>query len=180
MSNEKRERCREEIRLAEERLAEERLAEERLANERLVNERLANERLVNERLANERFAEERLVNERIGQENESSNSNYCRKQHVHEIIGSTLIAERCKDPHNHRFATVSDEAIPFKNSHVHNVKFRTDSYEGHYHEFCGKTSVAIPVGDGKHVHFIKARTKAADGHTHEFKVATLIDSPIED
>ena len=33
--------------------------------------------------------------------------NTCNMQHVHEILGSTLIAERCEDPHNHRFATVS-------------------------------------------------------------------------
>ena len=39
-------------------------------------------------------------------------ANACSMQHVHEILGSTLIAERCDDPHNHRFATVSGEAIP--------------------------------------------------------------------
>ena len=26
--------------------------------------------------------------------------NTCNMQHVHEILGSTLIAERCDDPHN--------------------------------------------------------------------------------
>lgn len=113
---------------------------------------------------------------------ETNNSNSsCRppKQHVHEILGSTLIAERCEDPHNHRFATVSDEAIPYMGSHVHKIKFRTDSYDGHYHEFCGTSSPAIAVGDGKHVHYARAYTFPADGHVHEFKVATLINSPIE-
>lgn len=101
------------------------------------------------------------------------------EQHVHEIVGSTKIAERCQDPHNHRFATVSDEAIPSRGSHVHRVKFRTDSYEGHYHEFRGTTSAAIPVGNGKHVHFLCGTTMAADGHTHEFQIATLIEDPID-
>lgn len=104
----------------------------------------------------------------------------CRvRQHNHEIVGSTVVAERCNDCHNHRFATVSEEAIPYMGSHVHTVKFRTDSYDGHYHEFCGTSSTAIPVGDGRHVHFAKAYTTPADGHTHEFRFASLIDNPIE-
>lgn len=114
---------------------------------------------------------------------ERERSSECRchsEQHVHEIVGSTIIAERCEDPHNHRFATVSGEAIPFRGSHVHNVKFRTDSYEGHFHEFCGRSSIAFPLKDGRHVHYAKARTTAADGHTHEFRVASLINDPIED
>ena len=64
-------------------------------------------------------------------------TNACSMQHVHEILGSTLIAERCDDPHNHRFATVSGEAIPYMGSHVHRVTFLTDSYDGHFHEFSG-------------------------------------------
>ena len=103
-----------------------------------------------------------------------------REQHVHEIIGSTFIAERCEDAHNHRFATVSGEAIPCMGSHVHEVTFRTDSFDGHVHEFTGTSSLPIPVGDGRHVHFAKACTTAADGHTHQFRVASLIDNPIED
>lgn len=106
----------------------------------------------------------------------------CRRaeKHVHEVQGSTQIAERCEDAHNHRFATVSDEAIKFKGSHVHNVKFRTDSYDGHFHEFSGQSSVAIPIADGRHVHYLNASTTLADGHTHEFRVATLIENPIEE
>lgn len=106
----------------------------------------------------------------------------CRpvEKHVHEVLGSTFIAERCEDAHNHRFATVSGEAIPFQGSHVHNVTFRTDSYDGHYHEFSGQSTVAIPVGGGRHVHFASASTTTADGHSHEFRVASLIDNPIED
>lgn len=87
---------------------------------------------------------------------ESAGHNNRPIQHVHEVIGSTFIAERCNDPHNHRIAAVSGKAIPFMDSHVHNITFRTDSYDGHYHEFCGTSSPAIPVGDGRHVHFAKA------------------------
>lgn len=104
----------------------------------------------------------------------------CKKQkHVHEITGSTAIVRECCDCHNHRFCTVSGEAIEEGNSHVHEVKFRTDFADGHYHEFCGKTSTAIDVGNGKHVHFIKSKTDEEDGHKHRFQAATLIDSPID-
>lgn len=102
-----------------------------------------------------------------------------RQSHVHEVLGSVQIAERQQDPHNHRFATVSGEAIPAgKNqNHYHELKFRTDFYEDHFHEFCGKTSGAIPVGD-RHVHFLASVTDVSDDHFHEFRVATLIDDPI--
>ena len=64
-----------------------------------------------------------------------------QQHHVHEVQGSVKIAEPIDDPHNHRFATVSGEAIPTRNGdHVHEVVFRTDFYEEHFHEFCGKTS----------------------------------------
>ncbi|MGN1319201.1 MAG: YmaF family protein [Lachnospirales bacterium] len=102
------------------------------------------------------------------------------KKHDHEILGSTFVAECCKDCHNHRFATVSDVAIQRGNSHVHKIKFRTDSYEGHFHEFEGESGPAIPTGDGRHVHFAKAFTKEADGHKHEFRVVSLIENPIGD
>lgn len=110
----------------------------------------------------------------------STDRSACFEQHVHEVIGSTFIAERCEDAHNHRFATVSGEAMPFMGSHVHRITFRTDSFDGHFHEFTGTSSPAIPVGDGRHVHFATACTTSADGHTHEFRVASLIDNPIED
>ncbi len=115
-------------------------------------------------------------------QNDVSTTNRCcpKEQHVHEIVGSTFIAERCEDAHNHRFAAVSGEAIPCKGSHVHNVTFCTDSYDGHYHEFSGQSSVAIPIADGKHVHYANARTSVNDGHSHEFKLASLINNPIED
>ncbi len=114
------------------------------------------------------------------QENESANCCCPKEQHVHEIVGSTFIAERCEDAHNHRFATVSDEAIPYKGSHVHNVKFRTDSYDGHYHEFSGQSSVAIPIDGDKHVHYANACTSSDDGHSHEFKLVSMLNNPIED
>jgi hypothetical protein len=104
------------------------------------------------------------------------------EQHVHEMVGSVMIAERVEDPHNHRFATVTGEAMEVRcnnHDHVHEVFFRTDTYEDHFHEFCGVTGGAIRVGD-RHVHFLESVTEEADGHTHNFRVATLIEDPIGD
>jgi hypothetical protein len=101
------------------------------------------------------------------------------QRHVHEFIGSTAVKQECDECHNHRFATVSGEAIPIGKSHVHEVKFRTDFSDGHFHEFCGKSSPAIDVGGGKHVHFAKAFTDEEDGHRHQFQAASLIDSPLD-
>lgn len=100
-----------------------------------------------------------------------------KQKHVHEIQGSVQIADRCVEPHNHRFATVSDEAVQMCNNHYHEVTFRTDFYEDHFHEFCGRTSLAIPVGD-RHVHFLDCVTTVNDNHKHKFRAATLIDDPI--
>lgn len=108
--------------------------------------------------------------------NNQSNCHHEDQRHVHEVLGSVQIAER-DDPHNHRFATVSGEAIPVGNDHVHEVRFRTDFYDDHFHEYCGRTSTAIPVGD-RHVHFLESVTTENDGHRHNFRVATLIDNPI--
>ncbi len=100
-----------------------------------------------------------------------------KQRHVHEIQGSVEIAEHEEDPHNHRFATVSGEAIQVGGDHYHEVKFRTDFYENHYHEFCGRTTGAIGVGD-RHVHFLESVTTENDNHRHQFRVGTLIDNPI--
>lgn len=102
------------------------------------------------------------------------------QEHVHEVQGSVEIAEREEDPHNHRFATVTGEAKPLGiKDHFHEVKFRTDFYENHYHEFKGRTGGAIQVGD-RHVHFLESITEEADGHQHNFRLATFIDNPIEE
>lgn len=102
------------------------------------------------------------------------------QRHVHEIQGSVQIAEREEDPHNHRFATVSGQAIPIGNGdHVHNVRFRTDFYENHFHEFRGRTGGMIRVGD-RHVHFLESVTSRNDSHRHAFRLGTFIDNPIEE
>lgn len=103
------------------------------------------------------------------------------QRHVHEVLGSVMIAEREEDPHNHRFATVSGEAILVDcgNNHVHEIEFRTDFYEDHFHTFQGRSGEAISVGGGRHVHFVNdAETSVVDGHRHEFRVASLIQDPI--
>jgi len=100
------------------------------------------------------------------------------QRHVHELLGSVRIAEPQEEPHNHRFATVTDEAIPFgPNDHVHEVAFRTDFFDNHFHVFRGRTGGAIPVGN-RHVHFIESVTSLNDGHRHEFEAATMINNPI--
>lgn len=102
------------------------------------------------------------------------------QRHVHEVQGSVMIAEPQEDPHNHRFATVTGEAIPVDcHDHVHDIFFRTDFYEEHFHEFCGTTGGAIPVGD-RHVHFLASVTEISDGHRHKFRLATMIEDPIGD
>lgn len=108
-------------------------------------------------------------------------NNYHEQKHVHEITGSTKIFRECDDCHNHRFCTVTGEAMyyPGKKDHYHEVKFHTDFSDKHYHEFWGKTGGAIDVGNGKHVHYIKDCTEERDNHKHEFHAATLIDSPTD-
>ena len=100
--------------------------------------------------------------------------------HVHEFVGSVQIDGKNCELHNHRFATVSDEVefIPGVMGHVHKIKFRTDFYEDHYHEFTGYTGGPIDVCDGRHVHYICNTTNTSDQHQHEFRGATLIDNPI--
>lgn len=101
--------------------------------------------------------------------------------HVHELTGSTRIFNEGDECHNHRFCTVTGEAIysKDKHDHFHEVKFHTDFSDKHFHKFFGKTSGAIEVGNGKHVHFLKDFTEEEDNHKHEFQAATLIDSPID-
>lgn len=111
--------------------------------------------------------------------NGNCNENRNKQNHVHELLGSTDFEGNCSGCHNHRIATVSGEAIKTCKSHIHEVTFRTDFADEHYHEFCGKTGEAIDVGGGKHVHYLKDCTEQENGHEHKFQLATLIDSPTD-
>lgn len=102
-----------------------------------------------------------------------------KQTHVHEFLGSTEIAEEEFEPHNHRFAGVSGEAIPAKGSHIHKILTRTDFFDEHFHEIEDFTGPAIEVGNGKHVHFAKGETTFNDGHDHDFQFATLIENPLQ-
>lgn len=105
-----------------------------------------------------------------------------RNTHNHEVQGSVEIAgPQGRRLHNHRFCTVSGEAIPVDggNDHIHRVEFTTDSYEGHYHRFSGRTGGAIRVGD-RHVHYLESVTSEDADHKHRFRVGTQIDDPIGD
>ncbi|ACA54628.1 hypothetical protein FDC45_11395 [Clostridium botulinum] len=97
--------------------------------------------------------------------------------HVHEFLGSTRLAEIQTEPHNHRFAGVSGQAIRSGNSHVHRITTNTDFFD-HFHMINVLTGPAIPVGNGRHVHFVSGVTTVVDGHMHEFIFATLIEAPI--
>jgi hypothetical protein len=98
------------------------------------------------------------------------------QKHVHELQGSVKTADQ-EDPHQHRFCTVTEEAMPVgDHDHVHEVCFRTDFFDGHFHEFKGRTGCAIKVGD-RHVHYIESVTSLDDGHRHNFEAATLIENP---
>ena len=105
----------------------------------------------------------------------------CEKKqtHVHEFLGSTKLAECGEDRHNHRFAGVSGQAIYVPCGHFHEIEARTDFFD-HFHLFKAKTSLQIPVGDGKHVHFVEAITNEVDDHVHELEFATLIEAPLID
>ena len=117
------------------------------------------------------------------------------QRHVHELVGSVEIAEDNNTCHNHRFTTVSGEAIRTRsngcsscnggensnssNDHVHDVRFRTDFFDGHFHEYFGRTSGPIKVGN-RHIHYLESVTTQNDGHKHKFRLATLIENPIGD
>lgn len=107
------------------------------------------------------------------------NDYYDEQTHTHEYEGSVKIAEIEEDPHNHRFACVTGEAIFNPDgTHYHKIFNRTDFYEDHFHEMCDTTGPGIPVGNGRHVHFACGCTNVVDDHQHEYQFATLIDDPI--
>ncbi|NFL55480.1 hypothetical protein FDB79_07730 [Clostridium botulinum] len=68
-----------------------------------------------------------------------------RQTHVHEFLGSTRLAEIQTEPHNHRFAGVSGQAIRSGNSHVHFVSGVTSFNDGHRHEFIFATLIEAPI-----------------------------------
>lgn len=59
------------------------------------------------------------------------------------------------------------------------MTFRTDSYEGHYHEFTGRTDGGRELCD-RHVHCLEGTTTECANHRHCFRVVTLIEDPIGD
>lgn len=108
------------------------------------------------------------------------NYNCAVEFHLHEVQGSVLNMGHGCDAHNHRFATVSCEPIATCNgNHAHQVTFRTDTYEGHFHEFSGRTTDEFEVCKG-HVHYLEGWTSEQAGHRHRFKVITHIEDPTEE
>lgn len=98
--------------------------------------------------------------------------------HVHEVTGTVATASTQNiRPHTHRFATMTSRPIPTQNgNHIHAIRFWTDSYDGHLHEFRGMTTEGDATGS-HHIHYLTGLTSVNDRHRHEFKVATAIDNP---
>lgn len=97
--------------------------------------------------------------------------------HNHEFSGSVTIEGGI--PHNHRFAGVTSEAIPYKNSHVHSICVNTDFFFNHYHEIGVTTGPAIKVPGGKHIHYVDGNTTLNFGHDHDFEFTTAIEDPLQ-
>lgn len=101
---------------------------------------------------------------------------YVDEEHVHEFLGSTKLAKESEDRHSHKFAGVTDEAIPIKGgSNTYRLFTNTDFFENHHHELSVQTSLTIPVGEGRHIHLVRARTTVDDGHFHLAIFATLTE-----
>lgn len=100
------------------------------------------------------------------------------RQHVHEVEGYVQPAGSKCDIHKHCIKAITGKAIPYGNSHVHEVNFLTDINDCHCHKVCGRTGPAIPTVDGHHIHLIEGYTAWRDGHKHYVKVATGIEEPI--
>ncbi len=112
---------------------------------------------------------------------ESRRCHHRGQRHTHEYLGSVKIAEIQEDPHNHRFAGVTGQAINSRHgNHYHLLEGNTDFYEDHFHIVSDRTGPAIDVGDGRHVHFVCGHTTISDRHRHKFQFATLIENPIGD
>ncbi|GIM29599.1 hypothetical protein CPJCM30710_22650 [Clostridium polyendosporum] len=106
-----------------------------------------------------------------------------KQRHVHEFLGSTRLAELEEDPHDHRFAGITSQAIGPEEDHIHIIKARTDFFD-HFHEIMVQTGPPIIVNPEerdpkkrRHVHFVEGETTCNDGHRHEFIFATLIEAP---
>lgn len=100
--------------------------------------------------------------------------------HLHEAQGSTQVAEGGCAAHSHRFACITSEPVLLKNGrHAHRLTFRTDTYDGHCHEFCGVTTENYEICGG-HVHYCEGRTSESSGHCHQFKFITHIENPTGD
>ena len=109
----------------------------------------------------------------------SYNNNCYRKirNHNHEFLGSTKLAEIGDERHNHRFAGVSSLAIRCGNSHYHILETTTDSVD-HIHKICTKTGPAVYLENGEHIHYVEDVTSCNDGHSHCFEVATLLSNSL--
>lgn len=99
------------------------------------------------------------------------------RNHVHEVRGYVKVG---KENHRHHYVFVTGRAVPINDKeHVHEVYYRTDLGDGHYHEYMGKTLGAVEIGD-RHIHYIEDCTTKNAGHSHDFLLVTYIDNPAKD
>jgi hypothetical protein len=82
--------------------------------------------------------------------------------------------------HNHRFAGVTSEEIPFGDTHIHAILVNTDFFSNHYHEIGIRTGPPIFIEGEKHVHYVEGETTTNFNHDHDFAFATLIQNPLQD
>lgn len=112
-------------------------------------------------------------------DNKMDNKTHHKTQtHVHEFLGSTMLAVEGDLRHNHRFAGITSEVIPQGDSHVHTLLTNSDFFFNHFHEVGLETGPAIPVGDKQHIHFAKGNTTLNFGHIHNFVFTTFIQNPL--
>lgn len=97
-----------------------------------------------------------------------------KQSHTHEFLGNAMISLAKRDPHNHRLAGISSEAIPAPGGHIHEIVGNTSFDDNHLHRFSLTSSLQIPVGDNRHIHLIKGVSTADDGHSHNVEISTLI------
>lgn len=122
-------------------------------------------------------------------ERSEGRSNDCDQvqTHVHEFLGSTMLAAPPQSEellHNHRFAGVTGPVKPIPGgSHVHVICTNSDFFFNHFHNVELVTGPVIPVRDQNdkiigHVHAFSGKTSCNFFHEHRFKGTTLIQNPI--
>jgi len=103
---------------------------------------------------------------------------YNTQTHVHEFAGSTTLEGSII--HNHRFAGVTSEEIPYEDTHVHAILVNTDFFFNHYHEVGIRTGPPIYIEGEKHIHYVEGETTINFNHDHDFAFTTFIQNLLQE